>query len=176
MRKSAALIIAAVWFSLTGLCAAYAGEHQPGQYTNSKEFDRLKQLVGIWEGTADMGKGKESVRVEYRLTSGNSVVVETLFPGTPEEMVSVYHDRKGKLAMTHYCSLQNQPHMTLKKSDARTLDFVLAKDNDFNPAQETHMHAVSIAFEDNDHIVQRWTTFEKGKAAGVVTLRLTRMG
>jgi hypothetical protein len=176
MRKSAALIVAAVWFSFGGLCAAHAGEHQHGQYAYSKEFERLKQLVGTWEGTEDMGKEKGSVRVEYRLTSGGSALVETLFPGTPEEMISVYHDRRGKLAMTHYCSLHNQPHMTLKKSDARTLDFVFAKDNDINPAKETHMHALSIAFEDNDHIVQKWTTFEKGKATGVVTLRLTRMG
>jgi hypothetical protein len=175
MKKSAALIVAAVWLSFSGTYAAYAGEHQSGRHTYSKEFERLKQLVGVWEGTADMGKERETVRAEYRLTSGNSAVVETLFPGTPEEMVSVYHDRKGKLAMTHYCSLHNQPHMTLKKTDARTLDFVFAKDNDINPAKETHMHALSIAFEDNDHIVQKWTMFEKGKASGVVTVKLARM-
>ena len=175
MKKSARLMIAVVWFSFTGLFAAYAGEHQSGLYTYSMEFERLKQLVGAWEGTSYMGKEGEKVRVEYRLTAGNSALVETLFPGTPEEMVSIYHDRKGKLAMTHYCMLHNQPRMTLKKIDARTLDFVFAKDNDINPAKETHMHALSIAFEDNDHIVQKWTTFEKGKAKGVVTFKLTRV-
>jgi hypothetical protein len=175
MRKSATLVIAVVCFSFTGLYAAYAGEYQPGQYTGSKEFERMKQLVGAWEGTADMGKEGEKVRVEYRLTAGNSALVETLFPGTPEEMVTVYHDRKGKLAMTHYCMLHNQPRMTLKKADARTLDLVFAKDNDINPAKETHMHALGITFEDNDHMAQKWTTFEQGKAKGVVTLKLTRV-
>ncbi len=58
MRKSAALIIAAVWFSLTGLCAAYAGEHQPGQYTNSKEFERWTTFE----------KGKATGVVTLRLT------------------------------------------------------------------------------------------------------------
>ena len=64
----------------------------------------------------------------------------------------------------------------LKRRVVPALDDEFAKDNDINPAKETHMHALSIAFEDNDHIVQKWTTFEKGKATGVVTLRLTRMG
>jgi hypothetical protein len=175
MRKSTMLVIAVVCFSFAGLHAAYAGEHPPGPYPGSKEFERMKQLVGAWEGTADMGKEGEKLRVEYRLTAGKSALVETISPGTPEEMVSVYHDRKGKLAMTHYCMLHNQPRMTLKKADARTLDLVFAKDNDINPAKETHMHALSIAFEDDDHIVQKWTTFEQGKAKGVVTLNLTRV-
>jgi hypothetical protein len=175
MRKSATLLIAVVCFSITGIYAAYAGEYQPGLYTGSKEFERMKQLAGAWEGTADMGKEGEKVRVEYRLTAGNSTLVETLSPGTPEEMVSVYHDRKGKLAMTHYCMLHNQPRMTLKKTDARTLDLVFANDNDINPAKEAHMHALSLTFEDNDHIVQKWTLFEKGKAKEVVTLKLTRV-
>ncbi len=122
-----------------------------------------------------MGKEGEKLRVEYRLTAGNSALVETLSPGTPGEMVSVYHDRKGKLAMTHYCMLHNQPRMTLKKDDSRALDLVFAKDNDINPAKETHMHALSITFEDSDHIVQKWTYFEKGKAKGVVTLKLARV-
>ena len=174
MRKSTTLMIAVVCFSFIGIWAADAGEHQAGPYTGSKEFERMKPLVGAWEGIADMGKEGEKVRVDYRMTAGSSALVETLSPGTPEEMVSIYHDRKGKLAMTHYCMLHNQPRMMLKKADARTLDFVFASDNDINPAKETHMHALSITFEDNDHIVQKWTTFEKGKAKGVVTLKLTR--
>jgi hypothetical protein len=44
------------------------------------------------------------VRVEYRVTGAGSAVVETLFPGTPHEMVTVYHARKGVLCMTHYCA------------------------------------------------------------------------
>jgi hypothetical protein len=175
MKKTLALIMAIVCFSVIGIWTADAGEHQAAQYSGSKEFERMKQLVGVWEGTADMGKEGEKTRVEYRLTAGSSTLVETLSPGTPEEMVSVYHDRKGKLAMTHYCMLHNQPRMTLKKADARTLDLVFAKDNDINPAQETHMHALSITFEDNDHIVQKWTYFEKGTAKEVVTFKLTRV-
>ncbi len=176
MRKLTSLLIAIVCFSLAGLFLADAGEHQYTQYTGSKEFERMKQLVGVWEGTSDMGKEGEKVRVEYRPTAGGSALVETLFPGSAEEMVSVYHDREGKLAMTHYCMLHNQPRLTLTKADAQTIELVFAKKgNDIDPAKDKHMHAVSITFTDNDHIVQKWTGLEKGKDKGGVTLKLARV-
>jgi len=176
MQKLAPLLIAAICLSLAGPFVAHAGEHQAAPYAGSAEFERMKQLAGAWEGTSDMGKGEEKVRVEYRLTAGGSALVETLFPGSAEEMVSVYHDRKGKLAMTHYCMLRNQPRMTLRKADAQTIELIFARNgNDINPAKEKHMHAVLITFTDNDHITQKWTLFEHGKDKGGVTLKLTRM-
>ena len=33
------------------------------------------------------------------------------FPGQPMEMLSIYHQDKGDLLMTHYCILGNQPKM-----------------------------------------------------------------
>lgn len=176
MRKVTTLLCTAVGLFLSGLVVAHAGEYQSAPYTGSPEFERMKQLVGAWEGTSDMGKEGEKVRVEYRLTAGGSALVETLFPGSGEEMVSVYHDRKGKLDMTHYCMLRNQPRMTLAKADAQTIELVFArKGNDINPAKEKHMHGVRITFTDNDHIVQKWTMFDKRKDTGGVTLKLTRV-
>jgi hypothetical protein len=176
MKKLTSLLIALVCFSFVGLFFAHAGEHQSASYTGSPEFERMKKLVGAWEGTSDMGKEGEKVRVEYRLTAGGSALVETLFPGSPEEMVSVYHDRAGKLAMTHYCMFHNQPRMTLSKADPHMLELVFAKKgNDIDPAKENHMHGLRITFTDNDHIVQKWTLFEKGKDKGGVTLKLTRV-
>jgi len=176
MRKITLMIYTVLGLFLGGLVVAHAGEHQTVPYTGSAEFDRMKQLVGAWEGTSDMGKAGEKVRVEYRLTAGGSALVETLFPGSGGEMVSVYTDRNGKLAMTHYCSLRNQPRMTLAKADAKTIELVFAKKgNDINPATEKHMHAVHFTFTDNDHIVQKWTMYDKGKDTGGVTMQLTRV-
>ena len=176
MRKLALLLVVAVCCSLAGLFVAQAGEYPSTPYTGSTEFERMKQLVGAWEGTSDMAKEGEKVRVEYRLTAGGSALVETLFPGGAEEMVSVYHDRKGKLAMTHYCMLRNQPRMSLAKADAQAIELVFAREgNDIAPAKEKHMHGVRITFADNDHIIQKWTLFEKGKDNGGVTLKLTRV-
>jgi hypothetical protein len=176
MIKQILLLFIAVFLSLAGLFVVHAGEYQTTSHTNSAEFERIKQLAGVWEGTSSMGKEGEKIRVEYRLTAGGSALVETLFPGSAEEMVSVYHDQKGKLAMTHYCMLRNQPSMTLRKADARTIELVFSKKgNAINPAKEKHMHAVSITFTDTNHITQKWTMFEKGKNTGEVTLTLARV-
>ncbi len=72
--------------------------------------------------------------------------------------------------------LRNQPHMTLRKADAQTIELVFAgKENDINPAREKHMHDVLITFTDNDHITQKWTMFENGKDNGGVTFKLARV-
>ena len=176
MRRVLSLFCTAVCFFLAGPAVTHAGEYQSAPYKGSPEFERVKQLVGAWEGTSSMGKAGDKVKVEYRITAGGSALVETLSPGNEGEMVSVYHDQKGKLAMTHYCMLRNRPHMTLARSDAQSLELVFAKKgNDINPAKEKHMHAVSITFTDNDHIVQKWTMFDKGKNAGEVAFKLTRV-
>jgi hypothetical protein len=176
MRKVLSLLCTAVCLFLAGPLGVHAGEYQSSSYQGSPEFERVKQLVGAWEGTSTMGKAGEKTRVEYRLTAGGSALVESLSPGNEGEMVSVYHDQNGKLAMTHYCMLRNQPHMTLAKSDAQSLELVFVrKGNDINPAKEKHMHAVSFTFTDNDHIVQKWIMFDKGKNAGEVAFTLTRV-
>ena len=160
---------------LVGSLMAYAMEGGGSPYSGSKEYEHMKQLVGVWEDTSNMGKEGQPVRVEYRLTAGGSAIVETLFPGTPEEMISVYYDRRGKLSMTHYCMLQNQPSMRLAKAGADTFEFVFARGNGINPKKDAHMHALSISFVDKDHIVQNWTLFEEGKQKEVTKLNLTRV-
>ena len=160
---------------LVGSFVAYAGQGRGTLYSGSKEYQHMKQLIGVWEGTSNMGMEGQRVRVEYRLTAGGSAIVETLFPGTPEEMISVYHDSNGKLSMTHYCMLQNQPSMKLLKASADRLDFIFAGGSGINPKKDAHMHALTISFVDKDHIVQNWTLFEDGKKKGVTTLNLSRI-
>src|SRR5690349_14032148 len=86
-------------------------EHDHAPKAGSKEFERMKQLVGTWKGSGDMDGKKMDAVVNYRLTSAGTVLLETMGPGTDHEMVTAYHDEGGKLAMTHYCAMGNQPHM-----------------------------------------------------------------
>jgi hypothetical protein len=66
--------------------------------------------------------------------------------------------------------------MTLANADAQSLELVFAKKgNDINPAKEMHMHAVSFSFTDNDHFVQKWTMFDKGKKKDEAAFKLTRV-
>ena len=175
MKRIAYILPVFACLLLVGSFVAYAGEGRGAPYSGSKEYERMKQLVGVWEGTSNMGREGERVRVEYRLTAGGSAIVETLFLGTPEEMISVYHDRKGRLSMTHYCMLQNQPSMKLQKAGGDTLAFVFAKGRGIDPKKDAHMHALTISFVDKDHIVQNWTLFEDGKEKGVTRLNLSRV-
>jgi hypothetical protein len=107
---SVSILIAA----LTAIFSANAGE--PAKpYVGSAEFQKLKSLAGTWQGSTDMGQGPMPITVQYRVTSGGSAVEERLFADTPMEMVTIYHDKDGQLALTHYCSLCNRPSMTLTK-------------------------------------------------------------
>src|SRR5688572_15330614 len=89
----------------------------------SPEFERMKTLVGTWKGTVDMGEGPVEMVSQYRLVAGGSVLEEKVFTGTPNEMTTMYYDKDGTLALTHYCVMANRPGMILKSADANTLKF-----------------------------------------------------
>jgi hypothetical protein len=175
MKKPIYALMAGVYLLLIGLAVAFAGEHSLGPYSGSKEFDRMKGLAGVWEGTSNMPKEGERVKVEYRLSSGGSSVVETLFPGTPHEMVSVYFDNQGQLTMTHYCALRNQPRMKLQKADAQSLNFVFAGGTNIDPKKDAYMRSLSITFVDKNHIIEKWTLFKEGKEQEKSIFELTRV-
>jgi hypothetical protein len=140
----------------------FAAEH-PAPPKLSSDFERMKGLVGTWKGKADMGQGMTEFTVEYRLISGGSAIEERIFAGTPKEMLTIYHDRKGKLALTHYCMLGNQPGMALKSADSKSLQFDFDPKCGVDDKSEMHMHALTITFEDPDTIVQDWKLYQDGK-------------
>jgi len=132
----------------------------------SAEFERMKTLVGTWQGKTDMGKGPMDLTVRYRLIAAGSVLEERCFEGTPNEMVTMFFDKDGKLALTHYCMLGNRPAMALKTADAQSLTF------DFDgtcctidPKKESHMHALKIRFDDRDTITTGCKAIIDGKEA-----------
>ncbi len=129
-------------------------------------FDKLKGLAGEWHGTVgEKGKGPE-VTVLYKTTANGSAVLETLFPGTDHEMVTVYYLDGGKLALTHYCAMANQPRMMLSgKSTADELVFDFAGGANIQPEKDTHMHSARIRFDGKNAIAAEWDLFEQGKKA-----------
>jgi hypothetical protein len=141
---------------------------------SSKELDKLKSLAGKWTGTMKTEAGETPFNAEYRVVSGGSVVEERLFADTPKEMVTMYHDKNGKAALTHYCMLCNQPSMILKESGEKKVSF------DFDPScgldadKETHMHALTLNFVDADTLEHQWTLWEGGKSRGAHSFTLKR--
>jgi len=147
--------------------------HTP--YAGSKAFQQMKQLAGNWEGTVDMGKGPQKIKASYRVSSAGSVLVETIFEGTPNEMVTIYHDEDEALSMTHYCMLGNRPEMDLTESNDSQLSFVLAKDAAIDVPNEPHMHALTITFQDDNKIDHAWTFLENGQEKEVHHITLSRV-
>ena len=131
----------------------------------SPEFERMKTLVGTWKGKTDMGQGPVDLVMTYRLLAGGSVVEERSFAGTPNEMVTMFYDKDGKLALTHYCMLGNRPAMSLKSSDAKSLSFDLDEACSLHSSNESHMHALTLRFDDADTITASCKAMIDGKAA-----------
>lgn len=131
-------------------------------YHGSAAFERMKSLVGKWSAESPM-MGK--MNTEFRLIAGDSVIEERFAEGTPMEMLSVYHDVNGKLMMTHYCALRNQPRMALTKSTADSLTFDLVPTPGLNAAKEKHMHGATYTFIDQNHFKLEGVGWENGKSA-----------
>jgi hypothetical protein len=63
-----------------------------------KSFDKLKTLVGTWEGK---GSQDQTVRVTFRMTGNGSALMSEI--GAPENMITMFHIDGDRLLMTHYC-------------------------------------------------------------------------
>ena len=124
-------------------------------HDGSKALQKIKALAGTWVGEMDHGQGPEAVQIVYRVTAAGSAVMETFNPGTPMEMITMYHDQNGKLAMTHYCMLGNQPKMRLVDASDKKLELDLVKKSGMKDG-EPHMNALTIDFLGADHIRHTW--------------------
>ena len=146
-----------------------AGASQPA-------LERMKKLAGTWVAVGEDGKPTEQVVSVIKVTAAGSAVHETLFPGQPHEMVSVYHRDGADLVMTHFCALGNQPRMKADpKSPANQIRFQFAGGSNLDPAKDKHMHEGTITFVDEDHIEWKGVAWEGGKPCDVcTTLKLVR--
>ena len=130
-------------------------------------FERMKTLAGTWEGKAGHGEAGQDAVVVYRVASGGSVVQETLFPGAPHEMISMYHLADGQLVMTHYCGMGNQPKMKLdaKASTPDRLVFAFDGGTNFDPAKDGHIHSGVLQWKGTS-LSSDWTLWNGGREAG----------
>ncbi len=130
-------------------------------------FERLKSLAGTWQGQAGHGQPDQAATVTYRVASGGSVVEETLFPGTPHEMISMYHLVGGELVLTHYCAMANQPRMRLdrKASTRDRLVFAFDGGKNFDPAKDTHVHSGVVEWK-GETLHNVWMVYAGAKEAG----------
>jgi hypothetical protein len=139
-------------------------------------LERFKQLEGDWVGKAGDDKDGHEVKVNYKVTSAGSAVVETIAPGGEHEMVTVIHQDGDALALTHYCALGNQPHMKANHAgDGKSVAFKFTGASNLKSEKDMHMHNVTYTFVDKDTLKAEWTHYTDGKEGGTVTFELKRV-
>jgi len=137
-------------------------------------FERIKSLAGTWEGTA---AGTMPVKITYEVIGQGSAVKESLFPGTPHEMLTVYHLDGASLVLTHYCAAGNQPRMKLVKAAAGPpyeLVFDFTGGANMDAARDMHMHSARLRLLDADRMESEWASYQNGKAGDVKTFAVSR--
>ena len=65
--------------------------------------------------------------------------------------------------MTHYCIMRQPPPHAAQSSDDRTIKFDFDKSCGINPKKESHMHALTITFNDADTITTSCKAMMDGK-------------
>ncbi len=163
---------------VTALCAlaAFALASPAAAAPDQKAaFERLKALAGAWEGKAGHGDQLGPATVRWETISAGTAVMETLFPGTPHEMRSVYFLDGGELVLTHYCAMGNQPKMRLSPASTdRTLVFEFAGGTNVDPAKDVHIHSGTIQLVGPDALEAEWTVWGGGKQTGANRFVLAR--
>jgi hypothetical protein len=158
-----------------GLFPARAEAQPPGGKAVSAAVERFKALAGDWVAAEDGEMSRKGDLVaRYAVTAGGSAVVETVFPGSPHEMVTVYHADGPDLVLTHYCMEGNQPRMRAKAPQGSRFDFAYDGGTNIDPKRDRHMHSASVAIVGSDEIRTEWTEIAEGKTVLVVKSHLVR--
>lgn len=177
MKRIFKVLIAGWVLTMVFPSTVRAEEMQVPPDNGSAELRRIKELAGRWTSITSMfGKPNERVYTEYEVTAGGSAVLERIFPGTPQEMISVYYDDKGKLAMTHYCIMRNRPNLKLVNSSQDTITMNVTKVEGLKSKNERSMGGITIHFKDKNHFES--TCRGRGKGAEKeppMTMEFTRV-
>lgn len=171
LRIVAAAFVLCVFASLSSAEA----EDKKSKATDTKKakqakaiFAKIKSLAGDWEHQGN-------VALSVRVIAGGSAVVQREFPGSPMEMITVYHLDGDKVMLNHYCMLGNQPRLRATMGDQKdTLIFSFVSATNLTSKDDPHMHQGKLTFVDKDSIKSSWTKFVDGKAAEEHTFAMTR--
>jgi hypothetical protein len=138
-------------------------------------LDRFKALAGDWVAAEDGPMTKKGdLTARYVITAAGSAVVETLFPGTVHEMVTVYHADGPDLVLTHYCTEGNQPRLRARDAQGSRFDFAFDGGTNIDPRHDRHMHSASVELIGSDEIRSEWTELDEGKPVLVARSHLVR--
>ena len=146
------------WFSMNTFAAN--AQH------STASFERLKLLVGNWEGTTKEGHKQG---ISYRLSAGGSVLVETWALGPNRESVTLYSIDGNDLIATHYCPQGNQPRLQLVDgNDLHRLDFKFRDGTNLHVKGKSHQYSFWMAVDGPDSFSRAETYVENDSSASEI--------
>ncbi len=154
--------------ALVAAAPTWAGDDDP--------LASLRALEGNWHAVADGDMVKQGDLVSsFRVTASGHAVVETNFPGTPHEMLTVYTRDGDDLVLTHYCMSGNQPRMRATSPSGPKIEFAFeGGDNIADPARDRHMHSAWLEIVGPDELRSQWTEHADGEPVLVVGMHTRR--
>jgi len=159
---------------LSAGAAAAAPAPAPAKAT-SAALEKFKNLAGEWVAAEDGDMVKKGDLVaRYAVTASGSAVVETVFPGSEHEMVTVYHADGPDLVLTHYCMEGNQPRMRARGAQGSRFDFAYDGGTNIDPKRDRHMHSATFDLVGTDEIRSEWSELAEGKPVFVARMHLVR--
>jgi hypothetical protein len=86
-----------------------------------------------------------------------------LAPGTPHEMVTMFHLNGNELLATHYCSHHNQPRLVaIPATDPKVLEFQFKDATNLPNMAAPHMTHVKLTLLNANHHLEEWTAALNG--------------
>jgi hypothetical protein len=165
------IILALLALTLAAACSGHPKETASAH----TRFEALKKLAGDWVAAGKDGKPTDTVVSSIRVTAGGNTVQETLFPGTPHEMVTMHYLEGSDLVLTHYCVMGNQPHMRAASGgDSHRIAFEFSGGANIDPKSNDHMHQAELTIVDNDHFRAQRTPCHGGQLGDKEELNLVR--
>jgi hypothetical protein len=149
---------AAAMMILVAALGAQAGEHDHAAKASAPAaFERLKGLAGTWDA-AMMKTDGEATEVQYRVTGNGTALMETMFAGTPHEMITMYTVDGDSILASHYCSGGNQPRLRMNpaRSDANTLVFEFEAIT--GTTGDHYINGVTFRFSGDGRAVEEWSS------------------
>jgi hypothetical protein len=125
-------------------------------------FETLKTLVGTWEGPNPEGGMETDV---IRLISNGTAIEEIVQARQDNQMVTIYAPDGERIAMTHFCSIGNQPRMETQAATANQKEFDFAFTGGTNIAGpgDPQMNHLLLQLIDKDHFIEVWGFSMNGK-------------
>ena len=159
----AAVISIATPLLLTGCSSPQSFPADADERSMSEtRFELLTSLAGEWYlvGGERLGEPVEPRPDEpfmtYSVSSGGNSVIEKLFVGKPNEMISIYYLDMGRLNLDHYCSLGNQPRMVAAPGTESMISFELVAVSDMPDPNDLHISSHALELNGPEDMTAYW--------------------